>query len=148
MKQVDTDDITSLILEVFRLNGALTAAGDRLVGDLGLSSARWQVMGAVALAPAPLTVPGIARDMGLTRQSVRRVVRELVSEGILALEPNRAHRRSHLVVLTRRGARLYSEASARQRPWAAALAQDVPARSLVLATNLVRTLRERLEEST
>ena len=67
--------LTALILEVFKLNGALIAAGDRLVADLRLTSARWQVLGAVAMAPAPQTVADIARTMGLTRQSVQRIVR-------------------------------------------------------------------------
>jgi hypothetical protein len=39
--------ITDLILETFRLNGELLTAGDRLVADLSLTSARWQVLGAV-----------------------------------------------------------------------------------------------------
>jgi hypothetical protein len=33
---------TELILEVFRLNGLLLEAGDRLTHPVGLSSARWQ----------------------------------------------------------------------------------------------------------
>jgi hypothetical protein len=41
--------VTGLILEVFRFNGRLLVAGDRLVSDLGLTSARWQAMGAIAL---------------------------------------------------------------------------------------------------
>ena len=47
-----SDALTQLILEVFRVNGGLLSAGDRLVADLGLTSARWQVLGAVALSPA------------------------------------------------------------------------------------------------
>ena len=42
--------LTGLVIEVFRLNGDLLAAGDALVGDLGLTSARWQVLGAIALS--------------------------------------------------------------------------------------------------
>jgi hypothetical protein len=42
---------TALILEVFRFNGRLLAAGDKLVANLGLTSARWQVLGAIALSP-------------------------------------------------------------------------------------------------
>ena len=146
MQQADTDGVTALVLEVFRLNGVLIAAGDELVRDLGLSSARWQVMGAIAMATTAPTVPDVARTMGLSRQAVRRVVDELVSEGILALEPNRAHRRSHLIALTRRGARLYGEASARQAPWAKELAAGIPDRTLNLTTNLMRELRKRLEQ--
>ena len=44
--------LTDLVLAVFRLNGRLLTAGDRLVSDLGLTSARWQVLGAIALAPS------------------------------------------------------------------------------------------------
>ena len=48
--------LTELILETFRLNGRLLAAGDALVRDLGLTSARWQILGAIALSPVPLPV--------------------------------------------------------------------------------------------
>ncbi|MFC6050148.1 MarR family transcriptional regulator, partial [Methylobacterium hispanicum] len=61
---------SGLAIEVFRLNGDLVEGGDALVRDLGLTSARWQVLGAVALSPVPLPVAHIARNMGLARQSV------------------------------------------------------------------------------
>ena len=53
--------VTSLFLEAFRFNGRLLAAGDQLVAGLGLTSARWQVLGAVALAdrPQPVALFGI-----------------------------------------------------------------------------------------
>src|ERR671932_2222211 len=89
-----------LALEVFRLNGALIAAGDALVAPLGLTSARWQVMGAVAEAHGGLPVAGIARNMGLVRQSVQRLADELAGEGILRFAPNPHHRRAKLVQLT------------------------------------------------
>jgi hypothetical protein len=66
-----------LALEVFRLNGILVAVGDTLVAPLGLTSARWQVMGAIAEAKGMLPVAGIARNMGLVRQSVQRIADEL-----------------------------------------------------------------------
>ena len=68
--------VTALVLATFRANGALIAAGDMLTAPFGLSSARWQVLGAVALAGQALTVPQVARNMGLTRQSVQRLVDE------------------------------------------------------------------------
>ena len=65
----DLDAVTELVLETFRLNGQLLAAGDALVAKVGLTSARWQVLGAIALSAAPLPVAHIARNMGLTRQA-------------------------------------------------------------------------------
>lgn len=90
------------------MNGDLLAAGDALVGDLGLTSARWQVLGAIALSPVPLPVAHIARNMGLTRQAVQRLVDDMRADGFVRLEPNPHHRRAMLVLATERGHRLSS----------------------------------------
>ncbi|GJD62623.1 MarR family winged helix-turn-helix transcriptional regulator [Methylobacterium frigidaeris] len=136
---------TALILEVFRLNGALLAAGDALTRDLGLTSARWQVLGAVALAGRPLTVAGAARAMGLTRQAVRRLVTELAADGFVALAPNPDHRRAALVVLTEDGQRAYAAAQERQAAWAARVTEGCEPASLRDSTTLLRCLRAALE---
>src|SRR5215203_3128784 len=95
--------LTELILETFRLNGRLLAAGDALVRDLGLTSARWQILGAIALSPVPLPVAHIARNMGLTRQSVQKLVNELESDGMVRFAPNPHHQRARLVLFTDKG---------------------------------------------
>lgn len=138
--------LTDLILDVFRLNGALLAAGDALVGDLGLTSARWQVLGAAAMAPVPLPVASLARTMGLSRQGVQRLVGEMVADGLLALAPNPHHRRAPLVRLTPAGEAAHATAMARQRDWAAALARGVPAAAIREADALLRLLRHRLDD--
>src|SRR3546814_9282310 len=73
--------LSRLVLTVFRLNGGLLEAGDALVRDIGLTSARWQVLGASAEHGAPQTVSQIARTMGLTRQAVQRVADDLHRAG-------------------------------------------------------------------
>ena len=65
-----SDAVTDLVLEIFRLNGCLIASGDALVAKIGLTSARWQVLGAIAMQAGPAPVVRIADAMGLTRQSV------------------------------------------------------------------------------
>ncbi|RUV46514.1 MarR family transcriptional regulator, partial [Mesorhizobium sp. M7A.F.Ca.MR.228.00.0.0] len=37
--------LTDLILDLFRLSSRMLTSGDRLVADLGLTSARWQILG-------------------------------------------------------------------------------------------------------
>ena len=74
-------ELTDLVLEVFRLNGRIIASGDALVARIGLTSARWQVLGAIALQAGPAPVVRIADAMGLTRQSVQRTVDALAEEG-------------------------------------------------------------------
>src|SRR5436305_7271031 len=114
--------LTGLILAIFRLNGRLLVAGDRLVANLDLTSARWQVLGAIALAETPQPVAWLARNMGLNRQGVQRIVNEMRDEGLLELQPNPHHRRAHLVVPTKRGEAAFAAASRLQIPWANELA--------------------------
>ena len=104
--------LTALILDVFRLNGQLVLAGDRLVAELGLTSARWQVLGAIAYADRPESVAMHARTMGVHRQGVQRIVNELKNEGIVEFQPNPHHKRAQLVVLTQKGQKLFEEAIA------------------------------------
>ncbi|OEV19598.1 MarR family transcriptional regulator, partial [Streptomyces nanshensis] len=51
----------------------------------------------------PLPVSGIARAMGITRQSVQRIADLLVERGLAAYEPNPAHRRAKLLAPTPAG---------------------------------------------
>jgi DNA-binding MarR family transcriptional regulator len=139
--------VTDLVIEVFRVNGALLAAGDALVGDLGITSARWQVLGAIALSPVALPVAHLARNMGLTRQAVQRLVNDMRREGFLRLEPNPHHRRAMLVNMTEQGEAAYRAAIARQEPWADALAGGLSAEGIETCAHLLRTLRSRLADS-
>jgi DNA-binding MarR family transcriptional regulator len=136
---------TGLVLEVFRLNGRLLAAGDRLVAPLGLTSARWQVLGAIALSPTAETVARLARSMGLNRQGVQRIVNELVEEGMVALRDNPHHRRAKLVVLTDKGREAYEAAGRLQGPWVAQLSEGLDPNVIEMARSLLEQLRRRLE---
>ncbi|MBV7696127.1 MarR family winged helix-turn-helix transcriptional regulator [Streptomyces sp. TRM70350] len=88
-------------LGVFRLNGQLLAVAEELARPAGLTAAWWQVLGAVL--PEPLPVAGIAREMGITRQSVQRVADLLVERGLAEYRPNPAHRRAKLLAPTQAG---------------------------------------------
>jgi DNA-binding MarR family transcriptional regulator len=136
--------LTGLVLEIFRLNGALLSAGDKLVSDVGLTSARWQVLGAIHFADVPQTVSWLARSMGLTRQAVQRIVNELEVEGLVAFKANPAHRRAQLVTLTRKGQSAYAAADRRQIPWVNALAKGLDRAELESAITLLNAIRERL----
>jgi len=137
--------VTILILETFRLNGRLLAAGDALVAGLGLTSARWQVLGAVAAASVPLSVAQIARAMGLTRQAVQRLANDMERDGLLRFVVNPNHRRAKLVVMTPRGQSAYTAAMKRQTPWVQALAHGLTAQQIAAAAVILKTLRQTLE---
>ncbi|ATE61895.1 MarR family winged helix-turn-helix transcriptional regulator [Thauera sinica] len=107
MSQAKADKLTAVTLAVFRLNGQLIEWGDRFCAPHGLTSARWQVLGAISMAPQTPTVPQIAATMGLTRQGVQKQINLLVEEGLVAPCPNPAHKRSPLYVLTSQGQAAY-----------------------------------------
>jgi DNA-binding MarR family transcriptional regulator len=136
---------TKVILSTFRANGLLLEAGDLLGADEGLTSARWQVLGAIAVAERPLTVPQIARRMGLTRQSVHATVKRLVRDGFLELAPNADHRRSRLVGLTEPGRAKYEAIDTRQSAWVNRLARGVGRSDLETAQRVLDELCRRLE---
>ena len=123
--QTSPESITDLILRVFRVNGALLAAGDRLVGVLGLTSARWQLLGAIANQEERLSVAQLARAMSVTRQAVQRIVNELQTEGVVAFCSNPRHKRAQLVELTAQGRTLFEKAMTLQRPWAVELGRGL-----------------------
>lgn len=136
---------TELILSTFRANGLLLNAGDLLSAEEGLTSARWQVLGAIALAERPLTVPQIARRMGLTRQSVHATVNRLVHDGLLELGPNEDHRRSALVGLTKQGVAKYEAIDARQLTWINRLARGISPSDIETAVKVLDELSRRLD---
>jgi DNA-binding MarR family transcriptional regulator len=139
--------LTELVLEIFRLNGLLIAAGDALVGSIGLTSARWQVLGAAALLQGRAPVAHIANSMGLTRQSVQRIADELAKAGIVEFQPNPHHKRAKLVTLTQKGHSLFEAAMRLQKPWATALAAGIDGATLQTTTAVLAQLRARLEQT-
>lgn len=138
--------LSALFLDIFRANASLVAAGDQLVAPLGLTSARWQVLGAVAMAPAPQPVAHIAREMGLARQSVQRLTNELFEAGLIDLRDNPHHKRAKLVCLTEKGRESFDAIHKLQRPWVDALSQGMDAHRIDIARDVLQTLRKRLEQ--
>jgi DNA-binding MarR family transcriptional regulator len=136
---------TEVILAIFRANGLLLAAGDELTATAGLTAARWQVLGALALAERPLTVPQIARRMGLTRQSVHATVGRLVAAGHLELVPNADHRRSQLVAMTPAGQEAYQRLDRRQAVWVSELAAGLERHELESTVRVLETICRRLD---
>jgi len=109
---------TQIVLELFKLNGLLVAEGDQITKELGLSSARWKILGALALSPQPMTVPHIANEMGQTRQGVQRLADAMHRDGFLDYQENPHHKRAKFVVMTNKGLEIYTLLEQKQIPWA------------------------------
>lgn len=138
-------DITELMLLIFRLNGALLERGDQLVAHLGINSARWQVLGAVGLADGPQTAPQIAARMGISRQGAQKQLHKLVEEGYFDVLPNPQHARSPLYRLSAKGERTVAGTQACQARWTAQLAQQLPDADFDAARQTLQQLLRVLE---
>ena len=140
------DALTGLVLDLFRLNSLLLTAGDRLVAPLKLTSARWQILGAVAYAQRPEPVAWLARGLGANRQNVQRIINDLQGEGLVAFAANPHHRRAQLVVLTDKGRQTFEAALRLQVPWVNGLADGLLVKDIAAARRFVTALRKRLED--
>jgi len=139
--------LTNLTLDLFRLTSLLLTAGDRLVAGLGLTSARWQILGAMVAAQRPQPVAWLARDMGANRQNVQRIINDLQSDGLVAFEVNPHHRRAQLVVLTDKGRRTFEAAMELQAPWINRISDGLSANDLKTVHRVIAALRDRLESN-
>lgn len=139
--------LTDLILTMFRANNLTLTWGDRIVSPLGLTSARWQILGAIAQADRAQPVAWLARDMGANRQNVQRIVNDLLADGLVALEPNPHHKRAKLVVLTPKGQETYAAALSRYNPLVEALVEGMTEEDIAAAQRVLSHLRVKLETS-
>jgi DNA-binding MarR family transcriptional regulator len=141
------DALSNLMLDLFRLNSLLLTAGDRLVAGLGLTSARWQILGAIVAAERPQPVAWLARNLGANRQNVQRIINDLHKEGLVAFETNPHHRRAQLVVLTDKGGQAYDAAMRLQAPWINGLSGGLLVKDLETVHSVITALRKKLEGS-
>ncbi len=137
------DALTELVLATFALNGRLLAAAEDLARPAGLTAARWQVLGAVLREPR--SVAGIARVMGLTRQSVQRLADLLVAQGLAEYRDNPAHRRAKLLAATEAGLAAVGEIHDDQVAWADRVTAGLRAEDVRHALATIERLTERLD---
>ncbi len=139
------DALTELVLATFALNGRFLAAADEIARPAGLTAARWQVLGAVLHEPR--TVSGIARVMGLARQSVQPIANLLVEQGLAEFRDNPGHRRAKLLAATEAGLDAVRSIHGRQSAWADGVASGFEAEELQRALATVERLLARLDET-
>ena len=141
------DGLSNLMLELFRVNSLLLTAGDRLVAGLGLTSARWQILGAIVTGERPQPVAWLARNLGGNRQNVQRIINDLHQEGLVGFETNPHHRRAQLVVLTDKGRQTFEAAMRLQAPWVNGLADGLLVKDIETVHRVITGLREKLESN-
>ncbi|GHI06077.1 MarR family transcriptional regulator [Streptomyces cellostaticus] len=144
MSRERQDLLSRSALGVFRLGGQFLAVAEELARPAGLTATWWQVLGAVL--PEPLPVAGIARAMGITRQSVQRVADLLVERGLAEYRPNPAHRRAKLLAPTGEGRAAVARIGPGHAVFADRLAAAMGEAELAEAVRLLERLSAVLDE--
>ncbi len=136
---------TGIVLEVFKLSGLLLTEGDKLTKALGMTSARWKVLGALVKHDSAMTVSHIAASMGQTRQGVQRLSDAMVKEGVLIYRDNPNHKTAKLVELTVKGRDIYDAIDRKQIPWANGQSSQFSQQELLTAMEVLSKIGEGLE---
>lgn len=142
-----SDVVTEIMLGIFRVNARLLEKGNQLVAPLGMTSARWQILGAIALSGQAVSCPRVAATMGVSRQAAQKQLNLGLEEGLIAANDNPRNVRSPLYELTSTGRRIYDAAMALQAPWARALARGVAPADWLTTLNVLRELDARLQST-
>lgn len=136
--------MSAIAKTVFRLNGQLFSIGEVLARPAGLTAAWWQVLGTVLRSPR--SVAEIAREIGVTRQSVQRIADVLVEQRLAEYRPNPAHRRAKLLAPTEAGRGAIRRIAPGHGEFARRLADALGMAEMERALAIVRRLSDTLEE--
>lgn len=95
---------------------------------------------------APMTVPQVAREFGVTRQSVQVLVDTAAADGLVELRDNPHHRRSRLVVVTEQGSRAFAEVHRQELADLARVTADMDTDELARCARVLTVLTQRIRD--
>jgi DNA-binding MarR family transcriptional regulator len=135
----------TFVFELFRTYSRMNSAGDEITKPFGLSSARWRVLGSACQSPK--TVSAIARERGLTRQSVQQIVDSLTREGLTKLIDNDRHKTAKLVAPTPAGKSAILRLNRKATGWMNWVGDSASLSDLDVTIRTLKKIRARLEQS-
>jgi len=133
-------DLVEAVIATFR---KLRIVGGRLHGRPGPLTGERGVL--FDLARGPRTVPEMARVRATSRQHVQVIVDRLIADGHAERRPNPSHRRSLLIVLTRRGRAKARHMESREREMMEALPHAPSATDMRRAAATLRRFAAAIE---
>ena len=95
-------DFQLLFGNIIRINGAFLEVAEKICSDDELITVPiWRVIAVIRINP--MTVPEIAKYLGIKRQSVQSTINQMKRRGLVSLRKNPNHKTSPLVILTKKG---------------------------------------------
>ena len=123
-------------------------AVDKRLKYLGMSQASWMTIAIAAKEPAPLSQSELADKLGIEGATMVAMVDRLVAQGLVTREASTTDRRIKRVVLTEAGSALYEKVRAEAVQLRRELLADLDPKKLLIATELLERLQEKIDTKT
>lgn len=138
-------DLARVTTEVRRCFWLLAVVSDEMIADLGLTASLRAVLEHLD-AFGPQTVPQIAREKAVKRQSIQALVDRLLELGFVSTKDNPTHRRSVLIGLTPSGKAVFRKVGQREARVLAELGSRLDGRGLATTARTLAELRSALQQ--
>jgi len=122
-------------------------AVDRRLRSLGMSQASWMTVAVAAKAAQPLSQTEIAERLGVEGATLVAMIDRLVKAGMVRRESSSSDRRVKRIVLTEAGQRLYEVVRTQAMAVRRELLGGIDTADLERVTELLETLRGRLDKT-
>jgi MarR family transcriptional regulator for hemolysin len=120
---------------------------DKRLKHLGIGQSGWMTIAMVAKTPEPLSQRALADLVGVEGPSMVSMLDRLERDGFVTRAPCTTDRRVKLVQLTAAGAKVYDEVHKEGTAIRATLLEGLDPQALAAATELLETLRRRIEDN-
>lgn len=134
-----------LAREMFVISHLMTRCADRLVADLGLTCARWRLMGAVAGFEEPPTLSDLCGEALLSIQNVSRMIAAMEDDGLVERFTRSGMGRAVFVRATERGLAVLETARIRADRFNKAFLQGVDKDEIVHLQDRIDRIIDNLE---
>jgi DNA-binding MarR family transcriptional regulator len=133
------------IFSLLRTSTGLERVVGEIAAPLDLSGNEWRALRLIGDAAEGITVPHVARLLGLTRQGVRRLAADLGARGLIRFEDNEFHAKSRRALLTPVGRENFRQGMANELDVVHRYMGEVGDDEVRTATRLLEKLRKRFK---
>ena len=141
-------DFQLLFGNIIRINGAFLEVAEKICSDDPLITVPiWRVIAVIRINP--MTVPEVAKYLGIKRQSVQSTVNQMKKRGLINLRKNPNHKTSPLVILTKKGNEKVDDIFKYQKKLTEVFIKgtDITMKEVVSSREFLRALRENSEKN-
>ena len=141
-------DFQLLFGNIIRINGAFLEVAEKICSDDELITVPiWRVIAVIRINP--MTVPEVAKYLGIKRQSVQSTVNQMKRRGLINLRKNPNHKTSPLVILTKKGNEKVDDIFKYQKKLTEVFIEgtDITMKDVVSSREFLRALRENSEKN-